>query len=242
MSVNPNASVRECCDLTFCDFTTGVPFLRADYALTTTTEMTANTVYATGGRGNPRRITFNSDKGGTMGFSTQIVPFKLYSLLSGAAIETTATFLKREVLAATAAAITLTTSPVANTVNVFAEADDCGTPLEITVEGTTVTLPVGSTGNFIAYYVETISTNVKKLNIKSTTFPNAFKVYAETIEKTESDEILPFKMTVYKAIPQPNFSINLSNSGDPMTLEFTADLLADSDDNMLDLILIEDAE
>ena len=58
--------------------------------------------------------------------------------------------------------------------------------------------------------------------------------------KTEDDEVLPMKMTAYKCVPQSNLSISFSNNGDPSSLSITADLLADSDDNILDLALIEE--
>ena len=240
MSVSKKIATRECCDLTFATYTSKTPFLTLDYALTTTTEMQADTVYATGGRGNPQRIPFHGSRTGTIGFTTQIVPFKLYSLLSGAAIDSTATFIKREVLAASTDTLTLTSAPVAGTLVVYAEGDEYGDAVTTTVTGTTVTLPESSTGNFIAWYVETISSNVQKVSITSTTFPQEYTVYAETVSKTEDGEIVPYKMIAYKCSPQGIFSLSLSNSGDPMTLEFTADLLANDDGKMLDLILIEE--
>lgn len=240
MPINPKMANRECCDLIFCDYVTGAPFLKVDYAQTTTTDLTGEVTYATGGRGNPRRISFHGEKAGTIAFSTQIAPFKLYSLMTGAALESNAKFIAREVLTAATNKITLSKAPASGGVTVFAVDDDFGTPLTVTVSGTEVTLPESSTGQFIAYYLESITENVKRLNIKSTTFPKAFRVYGETYMKTEDDEIVPYKLVAYKCVPQPNMTLTMANSGDPNTLEFTADLLADENDDMLDMILIED--
>ncbi len=47
-------------------------------------------------------------------------------------------------------------------------------------------------------------------------------------------------MIGYKVAPQSNMSLSFSNNGDAGTITITGDLMADSDDNILDLILLED--
>lgn len=85
-----------------------------------------------------------------------------------------------------------------------------------------------------------MSEGVQRINIKSTSFPKNFTVYGDTIMKTENDEVLPYRIVAAKCAPQSNMSLSFSNSGDPSTLTITCDLLADADDNILDLILIEE--
>ena len=242
MSVNPNMANREVCDLTFVDYKTKVPVLYCDYANTTTTDMTGEVAYAYGGQGYSPRISFSGKRGGTLKIETQIQPFKLYSIMTGAAVATTASFIKKETAITTTEAptITLTKTPATgSTVNVFTTGTT-DTPIAATISGTTVSLTTPTPGTYDVYYIEALSTGVKKLNVKSTTFPKAFIVYAETVEKTESDELLPYKMVYYKAVPQPNFTISNSSNGDPVSLTLTLDLLADSSKNILDMILIED--
>ena len=234
---------REVCDLIFCDYKTKAPILNCDFANTTTTSFEGESVFAYGGKGHPKKVTFYGEKGGTITVETQMQSAQLYSIMTGAAIANTAKFIKREVVAATSGSITLSTAPAGGTVSVFAEDDDCGTPIENTVSSTTVTLGgeyEASSDTFIVYYLEEIATGVKTLNIKSTTFPNAVTMYADTYMKAEDDTIIPYKMTVYKATPQTTFEIGFSNNGDPATLTLTFDLLADEDDNMVDMILMED--
>ncbi|MDE7062486.1 MAG: hypothetical protein K2O73_04495, partial [Lachnospiraceae bacterium] len=90
------------------------------------------------------------------------------------------------------------------------------------------------------YYMKEVSEGVQRINIKSTSFPKNFTVYGDTIMKTEDDEVLPYRIVAAKCAPQSNMSLSFSNNGDPGTLSITCDLLADSDDNILDLILIEE--
>lgn len=235
---NPNMANREVCDLVLCDYNTQRPVLAMDYANTTTTNVTGEAVYAYGGWSHPTRVTFTGNKGGTLVVETQIQPFKLYGILSGAAIQKTAKFLHKETVTVTEDNLqaTLPSAPV-GPVNVFAH-DDLETVVEATVEGTAVTLPAA--GEYDVYYVEEIKENVQKLNINNTTFPKAFTIYGNTIYKTEDDELLPFKMIYYKASPQSNFTITNSNTGDPTSLSITFDLMVNTDGDLMDMLLIEE--
>src|SRR5690606_1395943 len=100
-----------------------------DYALTSTNEHSAETVYATGGKGNPRRLAFDGNRQSTLTISTQVIDFRLISLLAGAEVEKGVTnVFKREVLTAIDDAgsvkITLSKPFIANTVTVFPLSSD----------------------------------------------------------------------------------------------------------------------
>ena len=146
--------LREVADLLFIDLTTNKPFLYMDYALTSTNEHSADTTYATGGKGNPRRLAFDGNRQSTLTISTQIIDFRIIALLAGADVEKGVTnVFKREVLTAvddenvfkrevlTAVndegdvKITLSETPVTGTVTVFPLSSDAvaGEEEEITV-------------------------------------------------------------------------------------------------------------
>lgn len=241
---NPNMANREVCDLIFVDFATKKPFLNLDFANVTTTELTGESVFAYGGKGHPKRVSFAGERGGTITIETQIQTVKLWQLITGGEVSKTAKFIARVETAVDDAGteITLTDTPVAGSVVVYKADDDCGTELACTVAGTAVTLTTALTGGdkVIIYYMKEVTSGVQRINIKSTSFPKNFIVYGDTIMKTEDDEVLPYKLTAYKVAPQSNMSLSFSNNGDPGSISITCDLLADGDDNMLDLILIED--
>lgn len=241
---NKNMANREVCDLIFVDYTTKKPFLNLDFANVTTTEVTGENVYAYGGKGHPKRVSFSGEKGGTLTIETQIQTVKLWQLITGGEISKTAKFMAREELAVGAAGneITLTDTPIAGSVVVYKFDDDCGTELENTVDSKKVTLTSALTegDKVIVYYMKELTEKVERINIKSTSFPKNFIVYGDTIMKTEDDEILPYHLVAYKVAPQTNMSLSYSNNGDPGSITIQADLMADEDDNMLDLILIEE--
>lgn len=241
---NTNMANREVADLIFVDYATKKPFLNLDFANVTTTELTGENVYAYGGKGHPKKVSFSGEKGGTLTIETQIQTVKLWQLITGGEVSKTAKFMVREELAVTGsgATVTLSEAPVAGSVVVYKADDDCGTSLAITGDSTAITLTSALTDGdkVIAYYLKEVSTDVERINIKSTSFPKNFIVYGDTIMKTEDDNVLPYKFTAYKVAPQSNMSLSYSNNGDPGSITITCDLMADEDDNMLDLTLIEE--
>lgn len=241
---NSNMANREVCDLIFVDYATKKPFLNLDFANVSTTELTGESVFAYGGKGHPKCVQFSGERGGTITIETQIQTVKLWQLITGGEVSSSARFVTRTEAAVDDAGtgITLADTPVAGSVVVYAANDDCGTELACTVADTAVTLTEALAGGekVIVYYMKEVTAGVQRINIKSTTFPKNFIVYGDTVMKTEDDEVLPYKLTAYKVAPQSNLSLSFSNSGDPGTITITCDLMADGDGNMLDLVLIEE--
>lgn len=236
---NQNMANREVCDLIFVDYATKKPFLNLDFGNVTTTELTGESMFAYGGKGHPKRIQFTGERGGTIAIETQIQTAKLWELITGGDISNTAKFIAREELSATGGKVTLGATPVTGTVVAYAKEDDCGTELTTTVAGAEVTI-TGDATEVVVYYMKELTSGVKRINIKSTSFPKNFIVYGDTVMKTEDDEVLPYKLIAYKCAPQSNLTLTYSNTGDPGTITITCDLMADKDDNILDLVLIED--
>ena len=240
MSLTSNMANREVCDLIFLDYKTKAPFLNLDFANTTTTELTGETVYAYGGKGHPKRVAFDGEKGGTVTIETQMSNFALFQMVTGGETLSAAKYYVREELPVSENKITLSATPEASTLVVFDGADDCGTALTTSGSGTTITLTGATSATAIAYYMKAAGANAKAIRIKADSFPKDFIVSGDTIMKTEDGDILPYRMTYYKLHPQSNFSLAFANTGDPGTITITCDMLVDADDNMLDIVLEED--
>lgn len=241
---NPIIANREVCDLIFVDYSTKKPFLNLDFANVTTTELTGESVFAYGGKGHPKRVQFAGERGGTLTIETQMQSAKLWQLITGGEVSTSAKYVTRVETTVDNAGteITLDDAPAAGSVAVYAANDDCGDELACTVSGSTITLTTALAGDskVIVYYMKEVTTGVQRINVKSTSFPKNFIVYGDTVMKTEDDEVLPYKLTAYKVAPQSNLSLSFSSTGDPGSITITCDLMADSDDNVLDLVLIEE--
>lgn len=228
--------LREVADLTFFDLTTNKPFLYMDYALTSTNEHSADTTYATGGKGNPRRLAFDGNRQSTLTISTQIIDFRIIALLAGADVEKGAiNVFKREVLTAVddtdTVKITLSETPVTGTVTVFPLSSDAvaGEEEDITVTDSDVTITDGTAGaQYVAYYQFESDSNAEKISFKAKNFPKYCRIVGDTLIKNEATGVNePFQMVANKAKPQANFTLTMASEGDPTTLEMTFDLFAD---------------
>lgn len=239
--------LREVADLTFFDLTTNKPFLYMDYALTSTNEHSADTTYATGGKGNPRRLAFDGNRQSTLTISTQIIDFRIIALLAGAEVEKGFTnVFKREVLTAVddigSVKITLSETPVNGTVTVFPLSSDAvaGEEEDITVTDSDVTITDGTVGTqYVAYYQFESDSNAEKISFKAKNFPKYCRIVGDTLIKNEATGVNePFQMVAHKAKPQANFTLTMASEGDPTTLEMTFDLFADAsvDDEFISYI------
>lgn len=244
MSFNPNMANREVANLVFLDYKEKVPVLNLDYANVTTTGLEASRVFAKGGQGAPNRIGFDGERTGTLTIETQITPMKLYGIVSGSGIKTVAKYVKREELASESNKITLSSTPIVDSVNVFATDDDCGTPVKIVCSGKEITIEDGTTSNkkFIAYYIVSVESGAQTVKFTSKTFPKAFTIYGSTPWKTEDEEIVEMKLTYYKAQPQSAISLSFSSTGDPTSLSVVCDLYADENDDIYDMSIIDDED
>ena len=230
---------RDVCDISILDYTTQKPIMYIDYANATSTELTGESVYAYGGHGHVKRVTFTGERAGTLTLETQVQTFELYQLITGGTLSDTAKVVKREKLTAAEDGLTLSATPVGDSVNVYAADDDCGTDLGGTVAGNKVTGDGITSGNvYVVYYVEEKS-NVKAISIGAQSFPKNVTIHGETYMTTETGETIPYKMIAWKAMAQANAQFGFSNTGDPQTLTITFDLMADTnnDDKILDLIM-----
>lgn len=234
---------REVADMIFQDYKTKKPFLYVDYANTSSQELTGETVYAYGGKGHPKKVSFSGDKGGTLTIETQIQTPKLWEMMSGGTGSTTANVMKKvNATIGGTNTITLDTEDTLTKGQVWvydATDTNLGTEFEVsTVSDKTITLTSGTENDPVIVFYTTKKTDVYNINIKATSFPRAFTVYGDTYMKTTDDDILPYLFKAYKAVPQPTMSLAFSNNGDPATVTITCDLLVDDDGNLLDLTLL----
>ena len=234
MAVNPNMANREVADLVLLDYKTKKVFLPIDFANVTTTDFTANRVFAKGGQGAPNRVGFDGERAGTLKVDTQIMPVKLFALLSGQDIGKVAKIMKREVLTATSEGIELSETPKAGTVQAGTEISDLSTnDKKVTGSG----LQDGK--NYIAYYFYDKNDGVQTVKFDSDTFPRAFEIHGMMPFKTEDDEMVQCELVYYKAQPQASFSLAFQNTGDPTTISITFDCMANQDGDVYAMNFME---
>ncbi|ATF13692.1 hypothetical protein A616_17390 [Brevibacillus brevis X23] len=244
---------------TFIDYATGKPFMHMDYANTASQETTADVVYATGGDGAPRRISFFGSKQSTLTFETQIFTMKHLAMFAGRDIEKgVRSIFKREVVPVVdksgTLTITLQKTPVnltSMTVLLFENgvATEEIVPTAIKtkdVELTTGTVVAGDEVE-VFYRFET-TTEAQRLSITSGDFPKYIQIIGDTVYADEVNTgIVSGQLTYFKARLQPNFTLNFSPTGDPTSLSMVFDIfpqkvLVDGSykDTLYDIVLYDE--
>lgn len=234
---NANFANREVANLMLVDYSTKKLFLNVDWANVTSTSFEGDRVFATGGQGAPNRVQFDGSRTGTLTIEAQVYPVKVFQMLSGNDLGTTANFLKREkVTAADTTKLEVSAEIASTAVQVFKADDDLGT--EITTTGATgkeVTCTVESGVEYIVYYYAKQAA-AQVVHLDSRHFPKAYRVEGSIPYKTESDDIIEAHPIWYKAAPQAGFELSWQNTGDPVSLTMTFDVLADENGDMFSLI------
>ena len=236
-------SNRQCCDLDIRDYKTIAPRMYADFCNTTTAGFSSEPTYAN--KKGAKCIKFDNPLEGTIAMTFQVHPFRVYAMLSDGEIETTAIITRKESIKATEAGkLTLTNTPVVGTVFVYAEDDFGGTAIEGTVAdkeftATTADEIVAET-TYVVGYLEEKTTGVKKVSFNNKKTPKDFFVQMSTLDKNEDGELIPMRITAYKASPERKLDLSFSSDGEPAEITITCTCLVDDEGNVMDMIEITD--
>ena len=104
-----------------------------------------------------------------------------------------------------------------------------------TVADKEVTVTVESGVEYVVYYYKKAA-KPQVIHLDSKHFPKAYRVEGSVPYKTENDEIVEAHPIWYKAAPQAAFELSWQNTGDPVSLTMTFDVMADADGNIYDMI------
>lgn len=223
------------------------PVLYIDSAKMTSLENAVSTVYAQGGRGNPRLLAWDGDRTATFKFDDSLVTNDGLAILTGSegnkqinkfrqqyASKTTVAFAggsESFIAAATlsmpvgatlhtglsAAVITLDTS--GDVLNVYS------TGGQVSIQGITVTQALNKDTNYILdFYAETIT---NQLQIEAGKFAGYYYIEANTLFRDSQGVDHPAQISIPKGKIKSNFTLTMSPTGDPSTFSFEVDALPD---------------
>lgn len=230
---------RQVCDIEFRTLSDMAPYLFFEDGNVTGLDFSADTTFAK--KKGTNAIGFDNPIDGTIKIECQVVPTKLYALLSDGTIGTTAkTGTKKTIKATTAGTLTLPEGIVAGTVFVYAEGDYAGTAIEGTVAGTTFTATtVGEISADASYeigYIATETTGVKVISFNNKKNCKDYYVTMLTNEKDEDGNITAKKIICYKVLPKKALSLSYSSEGEPVSVSIECSLLEDKDGNQIDMV------
>jgi hypothetical protein len=243
--------VREICDVVFkanqngklggIEVKKGQPVLYIDSAKTSTIEGAATAVYATGGRGNTKLVTWEGEKTLTFTVEDALLSDVGFAILSGAGLFNLAT--EDAMVHCTAVAYVDSDAKIALEDKVAADAPifvmgysngsiDPTTIIPVVIDSTDATgktlkttTTYASKQVFVDYYKKS-TTAVTEIQIDAENFAGYYYVEASTLFRRESDgKDLPAEITFPKVKIQSNFTFTMASSGDPSTFTFTMDAM-----------------
>ena len=227
-------------------FAKGEPVLYFDSLKTSTTEGSATTVYAQGGRGNPRLIAWEGDKAITFSFEDALISAEGMAILTGAGLleangsEKIRVHQKATVtgtIDAKKVSVVLTDAIPANatlvTEDIFGfildgneeivERLGVGTGTEASVQFANETEQTGTVTVLVDYYVD-MAAGAKEITITAEQFAGYYYIEGDTLFRRQADGVdLPAQLVIPNAKIQTNFTFTMAPSGDPSTFTFTAD-------------------
>lgn len=234
-----NMANRQCCDVHILDYATMKPWMLVDFCNTTTAGFSADAVYAN--KKGAKDIKFDNPLEGTMKLNFQVHPFQIYALYSDGEIETSALIARREnVTGAAEGKLTLTNTPKAGTV--YAVDPDTGKIIEGTVSEkeftATTTSEIKEGTTYEVSYLEEKTAGVKKISFNNNKTPKDFFIQMETVDKDEKGNLVPVRITAYKASPNRTLDLSFSSDGDPAEIEIELSVLQNEDGDVMDIIEI----
>ena len=227
-------------------FAKGEPVLYFDSLKTSTTEGTATTVYAQGGRGNPRLIAWEGDKAITFSFEDALISAEGMAILTGAGLleasgdgkirvhqkaTVTGTIESKKVSVVLTDAIpangTLVTEDIFGFIldsnEEISERLGAGTGSAASVKFANDTEQTGTVTVLVDYYVD-MTAGAKEITITADQFAGYYYIEGDTLFRRQADGIdLPAQLVIPNAKIQTNFTFTMAPSGDPSTFTFTAD-------------------
>lgn len=256
---------REICNVVFkakapmkigtTEFKKGQPVLYIDTAKTSSTEQSSDAVYAQGGRGNPRLITWEGNKSITFTVEDALLSPIGFAILSGAGLFKSKTSSEVHVHTTVNALIdsnnkirlsaALGQYEIDKTAPIFVMVTDddgslngdmldyCAVALndgqnEDTTKEQTITVEDGHSGKtvFVDFYVVKNGSEIEEMQIDAGHFAGNFYVEAETLFRRQIDGVdIPAVLTFPNVKIQSNFTFSMSADGDPSTFTFTMDAM-----------------
>lgn len=176
-----------------------------------------------------------------MKLNFQVHPFQIYALYSDGEIETSALIARREnITGAAEGKLTLTNTPKAGTV--YAVDPDTGKIIEGTVSEkeftATTTSEIKEGTTYEVSYLEEKTAGVKKISFNNKKTPKDFFIQMETVDKDEKGNLVPVRITAYKASPNRTLDLSFSSDGDPAEIEIELSVLQNEDGDVMDIIEI----
>lgn len=241
---------KEVMDCILYNMATGLPEIFFDSLKTSSISVTSEKVYARGGRGNPKLITWETNKEATLTIEDALISPKSLELISGIARTTGAQTLymrqateyadgvdKGKFYPLTTDAtgmVELAFTPKESAANIicYESDDDCGTRIPMngaTLSGKELTLGVTyANKGVVVYYTYDSAATADTFIIDASHFSGTYKLVGNTVvrnQETGQDE--GFQIVIPNLKWTSNLELGFAAEGDPATTSFECEIMQD---------------
>lgn len=247
---NNKFGAKEVLNVTLYDMANGRPVIHFDTLKTSEIAVTTEKVYARGGRGNSKLLTWEINKDATMSISDALLSPKSLELVSGIATKVgTQTISMRQntewdttgaspvdkgdiypLTANASGVINLAFVPKESAANilVYDVNDDCGTPMNMasaTLTSKALTVPGAANKKVVVYYTYDSSATAETYVISSDKFASAYRMVGDTVVKNQAtgkDEA--FQIEIPNLHWSSALNLSFSADGDPSVQNFECEI------------------
>lgn len=254
---NAKFGAKEVMDVVLYDMETNKPIIQFDSLKTSSISVTSEKVYARGGKGNPKLITWEINKEATMTIEDALISPKSMELVSGIARKVgVQTIRMRQITeyengedkgklyplkAGSTGKITLAFAPntTVDKILVYPVESDCEEEGLYDMDGATLennilTVPAAAGKNIVVYYDYDSAETAETYVIDAEHFSGTYKLVGDTVlrnQKTGKDEA--FQVTIPNLKFTSNLELGFAAEGDPTTTTFECEIMRDSDTGVM---------
>lgn len=250
---NGKFGAKEVMDVTLYDMSSGKPVISFDTLKTSSIEVTAEKVYARGGKGNSKLITWEVNKEAKLTIEDALLSPKSMELVSGlaTAVGTKKIYMRQKtewdvtgtpfdkgglfpLTANASGAINLAFAPkeVAANILVYAADDDCGTPMTMasaTLAGKVLTVAAAANKKVIVYYTYDSAATAESFTIDSAHFSGTYKLVGDTVVRNvETGKDESFQVVIPNLKWSSNLNLDFKAEGDPTPTSFECEIMRDA--------------
>lgn len=251
---NGKFGAKEVMDVTLYDMSSGKPVISFDTLKTSSIEVTAEKVYARGGKGNSKLITWEVNKEAKLTIEDALLSPKSMELVSGlaTAVGTKKIYMRQKtewdvtggtpfdkgglfpLTANASGVINLAFAPkeAAANILVYTSDDDCGTPLTMasaTLVGKVLTVAAAANKKVIVYYTYDSAATAESFTIDSAHFSGTYKLVGDTVVRNvETGKDESFQVVIPNLKWSSNLNLDFKAEGDPTPTSFECEIMRDA--------------
>ncbi|MDF2650403.1 MAG: hypothetical protein K0Q73_6208 [Paenibacillus sp.] len=243
MAVPNQYAIREIPLATFYDLTTGKARVQLQNLKTSGFEQAAETVYATGGRGNPKVVGFSGSRTSKLALQEAVFTSEVLAMMTGNPIGVGATpIYQRDVLTVSTNAATLKYTPAAAgaLISVY-KANADGTHGEELVYNASVAAgkysvtakalsffagDIANGDQVIAYYKVNTDASANKITVSADKFAGSYKVVLDCLVRdtfTKTD--FAAQIVIPNAKMEDTWKVDMAPTGDPSVFDIPLEIL-----------------